>query len=67
MNTMYVCICHGVTDKKIEASIEEGATTMKQLSTQLGVASQCGKCARVTKKILNEKLLALAENAAQVA
>ncbi|WP_271270603.1 bacterioferritin-associated ferredoxin [Aliamphritea hakodatensis] len=64
---MYVCICHGITDKKIEASIEAGATTMKQLSTELGVASQCGKCARVTKKILNDKLYELAENAVKVA
>lgn len=64
---MYVCICHGVTDKKINAAIEEGADTMKKLSTQLGVGTQCGKCAKVTKKILNEKLLALAEDAMQVA
>ncbi|WP_315980052.1 hypothetical protein [Aliamphritea spongicola] len=40
---------------------------MKQLSTELGVASQCGKCARVTKKILNDKLYELAENAVKVA
>ena len=64
---VYVCICHGITDKTIEQSIENGATTMKQLSQELQVATQCGKCSKVTKSVLNSKLLELAENAMQVA
>lgn len=64
---MYVCLCHGITDKTIEQSIEDGAITMKQLSQELKVATQCGKCNRATRSILNSKLLELAENAVQVA
>jgi bacterioferritin-associated ferredoxin len=58
---MYVCICHGVTDKAIEQSIDAGATTMKMLSTELKVGSQCGKCCSCAKKVLNNKLMQIAE------
>jgi len=58
---MYVCICNAVTDKQIEASVEDGATTMKQLSAELKVGSQCGKCCQCAKKVLNKKLIQIAE------
>ncbi|NQZ82810.1 MAG: (2Fe-2S)-binding protein [Colwellia sp.] len=58
---MYVCICHGVTDKQIETAVEAGATTMKKLSVELKVGSQCGKCCQCAKKVLNNKLILIAE------
>ena len=58
---MYVCICHGVTDKQIETAVEAGAMTMKKLSAELGVGSQCGKCCQCAKKVLNNKLILIAE------
>lgn len=64
---MYVCLCHGVTDTKIESTIENGATTMKQLATELKVGTQCGQCTCCTKKILNEKLIEIAELTPEVA
>lgn len=64
---MYVCLCHGVTDRQIERAIDDGATTMKQLSTELKVGSQCGKCCQTTKKVLNSKLMQIAEPIAKVA
>lgn len=64
---MYICICHGVTDQKIEQAIDNGSLTMKQLSAELKVGSQCGKCCQCTKKILNNKLLQIAETQPQVA
>jgi len=58
---MYVCICHGVTDSQIETAIDNGAHTIKQLSEELKVGSQCGKCCQCTKKVLNNKLMQIAE------
>lgn len=58
---MYVCLCHGVTDSQIESAIDDGAHTMKQLSQELSVGSQCGKCCQCTKKVLNNKLMQIAE------
>ncbi|WP_281556167.1 (2Fe-2S)-binding protein [Thalassomonas sp. RHCl1] len=64
---MYVCICHGVTDSKIAETIDDGAHTMKELTAELKVGSQCGKCCQCTKKILNTKLMQIAEAQADVA
>jgi len=58
---MYVCICHGVTDTQIETAIDNGAHTMKQLSSELKIGSQCGKCCQCSKRVLNNKLMQIAE------
>lgn len=49
---MYVCLCKGITDTQIQAAIENGSQSMRQLHRELGVASQCGKCTIETRKIL---------------
>ncbi len=64
---MYVCLCHGVTDTQIENAIDDGATTMKLLSTELNVGTQCGKCCQTTKKVLNNRLMQIAEPMPRVA
>jgi bacterioferritin-associated ferredoxin len=64
---MYVCICKGVTDTQIELAVDEGAQTMKDLSNQLHVGSQCGKCCQCAKRVLNKKLLQIAELQPRVA
>tara|TARA_B100000700_G_scaffold47674_1_gene50231 strand:- start:7091 stop:7285 length:195 start_codon:yes stop_codon:yes gene_type:complete len=54
---VYICLCHGVSDKKIEQAIDDGARSMRDLTKELKVGSQCGKCCNCTKKILNQKLI----------
>ncbi|MBE0384520.1 bacterioferritin-associated ferredoxin [Pseudoalteromonas carrageenovora IAM 12662] len=56
-----------MTDKKIEQTIDDGATTMRELTKELKVGSQCGKCCGCTKKILNRKLIEIADITDQVA
>jgi bacterioferritin-associated ferredoxin len=52
---MYVCLCHSVTDTDIRRLVRtEGVCTMRELSQQLGVATQCGKCGRCAKQVLCE-------------
>jgi len=58
---MYVCICHAVTDSQIENAIEGGAVTMQELSSELKVGTQCGQCCACAKKVLNSKLIQIAE------
>jgi bacterioferritin-associated ferredoxin len=53
---MFVCICHGVTDNTINKTVENGATTMRCLSSQLNIGKQCGKCVKTAKKVLDTKL-----------
>ncbi|MGN0920618.1 MAG: bacterioferritin-associated ferredoxin [Cellvibrio sp.] len=49
---MYVCLCRGITDRQIKSAIADGARHLGHLRKQLGVATQCGKCACLAKDLL---------------
>lgn len=51
---MYVCVCNAVTERQVYKAIDEGATTVKALSRQLGVGSQCGACVDCAKDCLSK-------------
>ncbi|MDY6842310.1 MAG: bacterioferritin-associated ferredoxin [Pseudomonadota bacterium] len=51
---MYVCLCHGVTDREIREAAENGVSSMHQLGQELGVGTQCGRCACTAREILRE-------------
>ncbi len=53
---MYVCICQQVTDRDIHQAVAQGACTMRDLREQLGVGTQCGKCAGCARDVLDEAL-----------
>lgn len=41
---MYICVCKAVTDSQIQAAIEKGICSHKQLVRCFGVGKDCGKC-----------------------
>lgn len=51
---MYVCVCNAVTERQVHQAIDAGATTVKALSRQLGVGSQCGACVGCAKECLSK-------------
>ncbi|MGM0564096.1 MAG: bacterioferritin-associated ferredoxin [Pseudomonadota bacterium] len=51
---MYVCVCKGVTDRQIRQAVDDGAGTLRAVRMQLGVASQCGCCARCAQSVIEE-------------
>ncbi|EJN6828031.1 (2Fe-2S)-binding protein [Vibrio cidicii] len=52
---MYVCLCHGVSDKKIrQLVLEEGVTDIRGIKKCTALGSQCGKCVRTAKEVMNE-------------
>jgi bacterioferritin-associated ferredoxin len=53
---MYVCLCKGITDSQIRQAVDEGATDLRQVRQQLGVASQCGKCSCLAREILKSAI-----------
>jgi bacterioferritin-associated ferredoxin len=53
---MYICICKKITDTQIYQEIEKGATTLKELSEQLGVSTQCGKCGKCARNMIRHKV-----------
>ncbi|WKJ89548.1 (2Fe-2S)-binding protein [Methylomonas montana] len=52
---MYVCVCKAVTDSQLDAAIESGLCSRKQLFQCFGVGGDCGKCNRDIVRILNQK------------
>ena len=61
---MYVCVCKAVTDRQIREAVFDGARTLRDLRNQLGVASECGRCAccaRDCLKAAKEELNAAAQ------
>ncbi len=52
---MYVCICKAVTDRQLEVAINEGLCTRRQLFECFGVGSDCGKCNKDIRDLLNDK------------
>jgi bacterioferritin-associated ferredoxin len=53
---MYVCVCNAVTEREIRSAVDLGVTSMRQLKRDLGVASNCGKCASCACDILRDEL-----------
>lgn len=57
---MYICICKKITDTQIHHEVENGATTLDELSRRLGVATQCGKCGKCARKMIRRKVSEMA-------
>ena len=53
---MYVCLCKGITDTQIRTAVRDGATSLREVRSRLGVASQCGKCGLLARQIVSDSL-----------
>ena len=51
---MYICLCNAITEREIRCCVEEGASTMRELESCLGVGAGCGKCKPAAREILND-------------
>jgi bacterioferritin-associated ferredoxin len=49
---MWVCICHALTDKDIEAAEADGAQTELEVYAHYGVKPQCGRCVPTVKCLM---------------
>lgn len=50
---MYVCLCHGVTIEMVADAVVAGATTSREVSEMCGAGSECGRCRRNIRAIIN--------------
>ncbi len=41
---MYVCICHGVTERELHDEIASGARTEEAIAARCGAGTSCGMC-----------------------
>jgi bacterioferritin-associated ferredoxin len=52
---MYVCICQGISEKRLQQAIREGARSFEQLQSCTGVATCCGACEPCAREMLGER------------
>ncbi|GAB3534904.1 hypothetical protein GCM10027342_51990 [Photobacterium alginatilyticum] len=56
---MYVCLCHGISDKKImKLTQQHGITDVRGIRQITPLGSMCGKCIRTAKEVIEEAVLA---------
>ena len=53
---MYICLCNGITDDHIVDAVEDGALSLSDLQSRLGVATCCGRCAECAQSVLEAQL-----------
>lgn len=53
---MLVCVCKGISDKQIDASLAEGATSFRAIKSELGLGSCCGQCIPFAKDMVADKM-----------
>ena len=51
---MYVCICHGISDRDIRKAAEDGCREVHELTMRTGLGSGCGSCLDLASEILHE-------------
>ena len=49
---MYVCVCHGVTDREIRQAAADGVREMHVLTMRTGAGSHCGSCLPMAAELL---------------
>jgi len=51
---MVVCLCKGVSDKKIKSLLESGATCLRDVMTSSLAGSDCGSCICQLKEMVRK-------------
>lgn len=55
---MFVCVCHGITDKQIKEAVENGGVgNMRELKQALNVGTQCGSCIETAQSIIDTTII----------
>lgn len=51
---MYICLCNAITEKAVRECARNGACSLEQLSSELGVGAGCGRCCECAKEVLRD-------------
>ncbi len=49
---MFVCLCTGVTSHVVNECVANGASTSKEVAAACGAGSECGRCKRTVRAII---------------
>jgi bacterioferritin-associated ferredoxin len=61
---MIICVCKAVSDRHIRSAVKGGATSLRDLTRELGVGTCCGKCVPEARATLSASLDSHSESAA---
>jgi bacterioferritin-associated ferredoxin len=64
---MIVCVCKAVSDEHIRSAVKDGATSLRDLTRELGVGTCCGICVPEAKATLSASLDSRGESTALAA
>ncbi|WP_428311261.1 (2Fe-2S)-binding protein [Hydrocarboniphaga sp.] len=53
---MYVCVCKAVSDHRIKRMVQDGVTTLREISRETALGTCCGKCVPAARELLSEAL-----------
>lgn len=51
---MVVCLCQGVSEKRVRLAIQKGAATRRQVTHACGAGGACGSCHRTIAEMIRE-------------
>jgi bacterioferritin-associated ferredoxin len=52
---MWICLCKGVTDRRIREVIRAGARTVDDIKRETGAGTDCGDCLAAIRDLLDEE------------
>jgi len=67
MPPMIICVCKAVSERHIRLAVKNGASSVRDLTRELGVGTCCGKCVPEAKATLSASLAAKSESAGHAA
>lgn len=53
---MFVCLCHGVTERQILECARDGVRCMEELACRTGVGTGCGCCRDFAARLLESRV-----------
>ena len=61
---MIICVCKAVSDRHIRSAVKSGASSLRDLTRELGLGTCCGKCLPEAKATLSASLESRSESVA---
>lgn len=53
---MIVCVCNNISESDLRHAVEDGAHSLRKLSKQTGLGTNCGSCLQTAKAIMKDHL-----------
>ena len=52
---MIVCLCHGVSDRKLKSLIDHGARSVREIGEKCDAGTDCGACVRAIHQLTRQR------------